>query len=338
MRNGHPHMNTHNSFTIACSAALPRIAFLALMALSTVAAAQGYPSKPARIVVPFPPSGPVDIAGRLIAQKLAESSGQTVIVDNRAGAGTIIGTDVVAKSAPDGHTLLIGTSQIVVNPSVYAKLPYNTLTDLAPVTQISSQPYMLTAHPSLPAKTFKEMIALAKTKPGGLRCASAGIGSGNHLTCELLNNMAGIEITHVPYKGSVAAITDVVGGQVEMAFSNAMAVVPFVKSGKLQPLAMTSKQRAAMLPDVPTVAESGFPGFEASVWFGVFVAGATPPDMIRRIATEVGRVLRQPEVSKVFTSEGGEVVASTPEQFSEYVKSEMVKWTEVVKRAGIKAE
>ncbi len=311
---------------------------LAATMLSSYALAQVFPSKPARIVVPFPPSGPVDIAGRLIAQKLADSSGQTVIVDNRAGAGTIIGTEIVAKSAPDGHTLLIGTSQIVVNPAVYAKLPYNTMTDLAPVTQISSQPYMLTAHPSLPAKNFKEMLVLARARPGGLHCASAGIGSGNHLTCELLNKMAGTQITHIPYKGSVAAINDVVGGQVEMAFSNAMAVIGNVKAGKLQPLAMTSRQRVVMLPEVPTVAESGFPGFEASVWFGVFVAGATPQELIRRIAQEVGRALRQPDVSKVFTSEGGDVIASTPEQFSEYVKSEMVKWTEVVKHAGIKAE
>ena len=311
---------------------------LAATMLSSYALAQVFPSKPARIVVPFPPSGPVDIAGRLIAQKLADSSGQTVIVDNRAGAGTIIGTEIVAKSAPDGHTLLIGTSQIVVNPAVYAKLPYNTMTDLAPVTQISSQPYMLTAHPSLPAKNFKEMLVLARARPGGLHCASAGIGSGNHLTCELLNKMAGTQITHIPYTGSVAAINDVVGGQVEMAFSNAMAVIGNVKAGKLQPLAMTSRQRVVMLPEVPTVAESGFPGFEASVWFGVFVAGATPQELIRRIAQEVGRALRQPDVSKVFTSEGGDVIASTPEQFSEYVKSEMVKWTEVVKHAGIKAE
>ena len=334
-------MNTRNRFNLMRSGApalLAPIALLALMALNGTVLAQGYPSKPARIVVPFPPSGPVDIAGRLIAQKLSESSGQTVIVDNRAGAGTIIGTEIVAKSAPDGHTLLIGTSQIVVNPSVYAKLPYNTLTDLAPVTQISSQPYMMTAHPSLAAKNFKEMLALAKAKPGALHCASAGIGSGNHLTCELLNKMAGTEISHVPYKGSVAAINDLLGGQVEMAFSNAMAVIGHVKANKLQPLAMTSKQRVALLPDVPTVAESGFPGFEASVWFGVFVAGATPRDLIRRIAQEVVRALRQPDVSKVFTSEGGEVIASTPEQFAEYVKSEMVKWTEVVKHAGIKAE
>lgn len=306
--------------------------------LATTAIAQGYPSKSTRIVVPFPPGGPVDIAGRLIAQKLAESSGQTVLVDNRAGAGTIIGTEIVAKSNPDGHTLLIGTSQIVVNPFVYAKLPYNTATDLLPVTQISSQPYMLTSHPSLPAKTFKDVIALAKAKPGALHCASAGIGSGNHLTCELLNKMAGTQIAHVPYKGSIAALNDLVGGQVEMAFSNAMAAVPFVKAGKLQPLAITSKQRAKMLPDLPTVAESGFPGFEASVWFGVFVAGGTPRPLVQIIAQEVGRVLKNPDVSKVFTSEGGEIVASSPQQFAEYVKSELTKWSEVVKFADIKAE
>ncbi len=309
---------------------------LALLAGS--AWGQGFPTKAARIVVPFPPSGPVDIAGRLIAQKLTEQSGQTVIVENRAGAGTIIGTEVVAKSPPDGHTLLIGTSQIVVNPFVYQKLPYNTATDLLPVTQISSQPYMLTAHPSLPAKNFKDMLVLARTKPGALHCASAGIGSGNHLTCELLNKMAGTQIAHIPYKGSIAALNDLVGGQVEVAFSNAMAALPFVKSGKLQPLAITSRQRVKMLPDLPTVAESGFPGFEASVWFGVFVAGGTPPALVRSIAQETGRALKHPDVSKVFTAEGGEVVASSPEQFTEYVKSELTKWSEVVKHAGIKAE
>lgn len=310
----------------------------ALTSAGGAAFAQGFPTKQTRIVVPFPPAGPVDIAGRLIAQKLAEHSGQTVLVENRAGAGTIIGTEAVAKSAPDGHTLLIGTSQIVVNPFVYAKLPYNTATDLAPVTQISSQPYMLTAHPSVPAKTLKEFLALAKAKPGAVHCASAGIGSGNHLACELLNKLAGTQISHVPYKGSAAALNDVVGGQVEAAFSNAMAAAPFVKAGRLQPLALTSRQRAAMLPDIPTVAESGFPGFEASVWFGVFVAGNTPRPLIQTIAQEVGKVLKAPEVSKVFTSEGGEVIASTPQQFAEYVKSELVKWSEVVKFAGIKAE
>jgi len=306
--------------------------------LSGAAMAQAYPTKSVRIVVPFPPGGPVDITGRAIAQKLIESSGQTVIVDNRAGAGTIIGTEIVAKSSPDGHSLLIGTSQIVVNPFVYAKLPYNTATDLLPVTQISSQPYMLTAHPSLPAKTFKEMIALAKTRPGALHCASAGIGSGNHLACELLNKMAGTQISHVPYKGSLAALNDLVGGQVEVAFSNAMAAFPFVKAGKLQPLAITSRQRAKMLPDLPTVAESGFPEFEASVWFGVFVAGGTPRPLIQTISREVGRALKHPDVSKIFTNEGGEVIASTPLQFANYVKSELTKWSEVVKFANIKAE
>lgn len=316
------------------------VAAVAALAAAVVqpARAQGYPAKPARIVVPFPPSGPVDITGRLIAQKLQEQSGQTVIVDNKAGAGTIIGTEAVAKSAPDGHTLLIGTSQIVVNPFVYEKLPYNTATDLLPVTQISSQPYMFTAHPSVPAKSLKELLALAKARPGAIHCASAGIGSGNHLACELLNKLAGTQIAHVPYKGSIAALNDVVGGQVETAFSNAMAALPFVKAGKLQPLALSSRQRARMLPDIPTVAETGFPGFEASVWFGVFVAGGTPPALVRTVAQEVGRALKHPDVAKVFTAEGGEVVASTPEQFAEYVKSELVKWSEVVKFAGIKAE
>ena len=314
------------------------IGLVALLGTCGIAAAQGYPGKQLRLVVPFPPGGPVDVTGRLIAQKLGDSSGQTIIVDNRIGAGTIIGTEVVVKSSPDGHTLLIVPTQIAINPSMYAKLPYDTVTDLAAVTQMTYQPYLLIVNPAVPAKNVRELVALAKARPGGLHCASSGIGGGNHLACELFNTMAGTKITHVPYKGAAPAITDLIGGQVQVYFPNPITAIQHVTSGKLRALAITGKQRASLLPDIPTVAESGVPGYDAGVWFGVFAAGATPRDVVRRVQQEFARILQLPDVRQNLTAEGGEIVASTPEQFAVYLKAEIAKWGEVVKFSGAKAE
>ncbi len=317
---------------------LKAIGLAALLGICNIAAAQGYPGKQLRLVVPFPPGGPVDVTGRLIAQKLGDSSGQTVIVDNRIGAGTIIGTELVVKSAPDGHTLLIVPTQIAINPSMYAKLPYDTLTDLAAVTQMTYQPFLLIVNPAVPAKTVRELIALAKAKPGALNCASSGIGGANHLACELFNTMAGTKITHVPYKGAAPAITDLIGGQIQVYFPNPITAIQHINSGKLRALAITGKQRASMLPDLPTVAESGVPGYEAGTWFGVFAAGTTPRDIVRRVQQEFARVLQLPDVRQNLTAEGGEIIASTPEQFATYLKAEIIKWGEVVKFSGAKAE
>ncbi len=311
---------------------------LALMALSAVCLAQGYPSKTMRLVVPFPPAGPTDITGRLIAQKFSESSGQTVIVDNRVGGATIIGTEFVVKSAPDGHTMLLMPVQVAINPSMFAKLPYDTLTDLTGVTQLTNQPYILIAHPSVPFRTVQELIAAAKANPGSVRCGSSGVGGGNHLACEMFNKMAGTQITHVPYKGAAPAMNDTIGGQVEIYMPNPIMAMQHVKSGRVRAIAITGSKRISLLPDLPTIAEGGIVGYDAGVWMGLFVPSATPRDLVRRIHQETLKILQLPDVRKNLTAEGGEIVGSTPEQFAQFMKAEVQKWGEIVKFSGAKAE
>ena len=318
---------------------LPRWLACAVLAGSAAsAAAQGYPAKTLRIVVPYPPGGPVDMTARLMGQKFTDSSGQSVIVDNRSGASTIIGTELVVKSPPDGYTVLLNTSSIAINPSLYDKLPYDTLRDLIAVTEVTTQPFILVANPSTQFRTVKELIAAAKSKPGSIRCASAGVGGPNHLACELLNKMANIKITHVSYKGAAPALVDTLSGQVEIYMPNPVTTIKYIQAGKLQALAVTGTKRIGILPDLPTVAEAGLPGYDANVWMGMFVSAGTAPDMVRRIQQESARVLKLPEVQKALTSEGGEIIASTPEQFAAYMKAEIQKWREIVIFSGAKAE
>ena len=317
-------------------------AWLCCLALAAVTAAgnamaQGYPVKQMRMVVPFPPAGPTDVTARMFAQKFQEASGQTVIVDNRVGGATLIGEEAVVRAAKDGHTLLFMPTQVAINPSLL-KPSFDTLTDLAPVTQLTYQPYMLVANPATPYKTVKELIAYAKANPGGVRCASSGVGGGNHLACELLNKMAGIQITHVPYKGAAPALTDTISGQVEVYMPNPITAFQFVKSGKLRLLAFTGAKRVAVMPDIPTVAEAGVPGFDAGVFIGIHTTGGTPRDVIARIQQETSRFLKMPDIIKNLTSEGGEIVGSTPDQFDAFMRSEVAKWSEVVKFSGAKAE
>jgi tripartite-type tricarboxylate transporter receptor subunit TctC len=299
--------------------------------------AQGFPSKPMRIVVPYPASGPTDVTARVLGQKFSEASGRPVVVDNRPGAGGIIGCEIVARANPDGHTLLIMPVQVAINPSLYEKMPFDTLKDLAPVSQLTMQPYILVAPMSAPFRTVKELIATAKARPNELRCASSGIGGGNHLACELFNKMAGTRITHIPYKGAAPALVDTMAGRVDMYMPNPITALKQVEAGKLRAIAFTGLKRVDAVPELPTVAET-LPGFDAGVWMGLFAPGATPPALLRQIQQETARFLQQPDVRRSLASQGGEIVASTPEQFATFMQAEVKKWAEMVKLSGAKAE
>lgn len=300
--------------------------------------AQTYPARPVRFIVPYVPGGGVDFVGRAVAQKLTETWGHSVIVDNRPGGGTNIGSELVARSAPDGHTLLVGGVPNAVNMTLYKKPPYDVVRDFAPVTQISTAPNVLVIHPSVPAKSVKELIALAKSRRGQLTYASAGIGSSNHLSGELFRTMAGIEIVHVPYKGGGAAVTDLLAGQVSMYFGTTPSSVPFVRAGRLRALAVTSAKRSPAVPDIPTVAEAGLPGFEQSAWHGLFAPSGTPPAIIEKLHAEVVRVLRLPETVQHFTVQGVVVIAGSPDELAAFTKQEVAKYARLVKSAGIRAD
>jgi tripartite-type tricarboxylate transporter receptor subunit TctC len=310
-------------------------AFIVLLAAE--AAAQ-YPSRPIRIIVPQSPGASTDLTARLIGQKLSESFKQPVVVDNRPGAGTTHGTDMVVRATPDGYTLLVVASSISINPSIYKKLPYDTLRDLAPVTQLSAFPNLLVVHPSVPVKTVQDLLALVKAKPGQLNYASAGTGTGTHLSAELFKNMTGADMVHVPYKGGGPAVTALIGGQVQLMFGTTVTLLPHVRAGKLRPVAVTTTKRSPAAPDVPTIAESGVPGFDHGPWNGLFTTARTPAPVIARIHGEVVKILLSPEVKAVLNKEGAEPVGNTPEQFAGVMKSEIAKWEKVIKAAGIKAD
>ncbi len=299
----------------------------------TVAA---FPSRSIHIIVPFSPGGPVDIAARTLAQHLQAPLGQPLLVESRPGAGTIIGTDVVAKSKPDGHTWLLTTSGISMNPSVYKKLPYDTLKDLAPVTLLLKTPWALVVNSNLPIKSVKDLVGHAKQNPGKLFYSSSG--TANQLTSELFNNHAGIKTIHSPYKGSAESLTAVVSGEVAFQFGNANNALRMAKAGKVRMLAVTSARRDAGMPDVPTVAESGMPGFESTVWFGVFTAGATPAPIQQRIHAEISKIAGMDEVKKVLATVGSDLIPQGPEVFVPLFKDEVVQWAKVAKEAGIQPE
>jgi len=291
-----------------------------------------------RFIVPFTAGGGTDLIGRVIAQRLGERFGQQVVVDNRPGAGTVIGSDIVARSTPDGHTLLLTANPHTSNPALIAKLPYDTLRDFAPVTMAASAPLLLAVHPSLPARNVRELIELAKAKPGQLSFASSGNGGPQHLAGALFNSMTGISLLHVPYKGGAPATTDLIGGQVPIGFTSLLIVQPHVKAGRLQALAVTSSTRARVMPEVPTIAESGVPGYECITWYGIFVAGATPAATVATLNAAIVGVLKLPDVTDRLTREGSDVVANTPEAFRAFVKTEIEKVHQLVQRAGLKAE
>ena len=317
---------------------LPALAILAFTA-SGSALAQSYPAKPIRLIVPFAAGGTGDVLGRLIAPKLGESLGQPVVIDFRPGAGTTLATDLTAKSAPDGYTILLSASTTMcINASLYSKLPYDTLKDLAPVTLLASIPNMLVANPGLAANTVQELIALAKSQPGKLNYASPGSGTTPHLAGELFRTMAGIDMVHIPYKGAGPAITDVLGGHIPMLFDNIPSVKPQVVSGKMKALAVTSARRSSAMPDVPTFAESGLPGFEANSWWAILAPAGTPREIIARLNSELVKILQSSYIKERFASVGAEPAGSTPEEAAAHIKVEVAKWAAIVKASGARVD
>ena len=307
--------------------------------ISAGASAQSYPTKAIRLIVPFAPGGNVDITARAIGPALAEALGQQIIIDNRGGAGGTIGADMVAKAAPDGYTLLMGSNSTVsVAPALYPKNPYDPVRDFAPISLVSEVPFVLVLHPSVPAKNAKELIALAKSKPGRMTMASAGTGSSNHLVGELFQSMTGTKLTHVPYKGSGPALVDLMGGQVDMHFDQLPSAIGYIKGGKIKPLAVTTQKRAAELPQVPTLAESGVRGFDASGITGLLAPANTSRAIIDRLNAAALKVLSLPATKERFASFGAVAIPGTPEQFAAFIKEDYAKWSKVVKDANIKVE
>ncbi|HET9337661.1 MAG TPA: tripartite tricarboxylate transporter substrate binding protein [Casimicrobiaceae bacterium] len=325
---------------------MKRRTLLAALAASPVAlrspsafAQAAYPSQPIRIVVPFPPGGATDIMARAAAQKLAEAWKAQVVVDNRPGAGGNIGSELVAKAAPDGYTLEMGTvGTHAINASLYAKMPYDHVKDFTPVVLVAAVPNVLVVHPSVPANSVQELIAYAKANPGKLNFASSGAGTSIHLSGELFKVMAGVQMTHVPYKGSAPAITDLLGGQVQLMFDNLPPSLPHIRAGKLRALAVTTSERAPALPDVPTVAESGLPGFEASSWFGLLAPAGTPREIVVKINGEIARWLVTPEAKEKMIAIGANAKGGTPEDFAKHIADETAKWAKVVKESGAKVD
>jgi tripartite-type tricarboxylate transporter receptor subunit TctC len=305
---------------------------------SAAAASQAYPEKPIRLIVPFAAGGNADILARIIGQKLGETLGQQVIVDNRGGANGVIGTDLAAKAAPDGHTLLFIASGHAINPGLYAKLPFDPVRDFAAISLVGSTPLILAVNAALPAKTVKELIALAKRRPGELSYASQGNGSPGHLAGALLNNINKINILHVPYKSTAQAITDLTSGQVQVMYPSMTSVLPHIKAGKLRGLAITSRRRSALAPELPTMVESGVPGYEASIWNGMLAPAATPKAIITKLNAAVVRIIAIPEVKQRIAGLGADPMTSTPEEFGAFIAAEIKKWGKVIKDAGVRID
>lgn len=308
----------------------------ALLALNSYA--QQYPNKPIRFVIPYPPGGPTDITGRIVAQQLGESFRQQIVVDNRSGAGGLIGTDLVAKAAADGYTVLVTAVPHVVNPSLFKSIPYDTIKDFQPVVQVITYANILVVNPAIPAASVKDLISLAKSRPGQLNYGSGGNGTSQHLSAELFRSMAGIDIVHIPYKGGAAAMTDLQAGQVALMFETTLAALPHIKSGRVKALAVTSAERSPLTPELPTVAESGLLGFEISSWVGMLVPSGTPKEVIAKLNAETNRLLKLKEVRARISGLGGLPAGGAPDAFGDRVKSDILKWSKVVRDAGMKVD
>lgn len=320
---------------VHCAAAALALSFTA----AAVHAQHKYPTRPIRVVVPLPPAGTTDIAARIVTQKLSEALGQPVIIDNRPGAGTTLGSALVARAAPDGHTLLFASISLATTVPLYRNLPYDPVRDFAPIAPIGQSLYVVAVHPSVPVKSVQELIALAKSKPGQVSYASAGTGTITHLTVELFISRVKIEMLHVPFKGGAPALAALVSGQVQAIFNPIAEILPQVRAGgKVRTLAVTSPQRAPDLPDVPTLAESGLPGYSVTPWSGIYAPAGTPPGIVNRLNAEINRMMQQPEVRERILSTGLVPVGGTPAELGNYLKSEIARWTKVVKEAGIKPE
>jgi tripartite-type tricarboxylate transporter receptor subunit TctC len=318
---------------------LTAVAALSLALASSPAAAQSaYPSKPVRFIVPSAAGGGTDIIARAIAQKLSEALGQQFVVENRPGAGQMIGIELAARAPADGYTILMAASTLAINPIMYKKVTYDPLRDFAPITQAASLPNVLVVNPSVPATSLRELIALAKREPGKLAYASAGVGTSPQMSVELLKSMAGIDMLHVPYKGTTPGVVDLLAGQVQLMTPNVLTALPHIKAGKLRALAVTSAKRTEALPDVPTIAEAGVPGYDSTQWYGVLAPAGTPRPVVARLHDEMVRALRASDVKERLAADGAEPVGSSPEEFAAFIRAETQKWAKVAKAAGIRPE
>ena len=301
-------------------------------------APDAWPSKPVRLLLPFPPGGPTDILGRIVSDRLSAALGQPVVVENRGGAGGNVGAEAAAKSAPDGYTILLVSNPIAISPSLYTRLNYDPQKDFAPVGLLATVPNVMVTHPSVPAHTLQEFIALAKSKPGGMNFGSGGAGTSNHAAGELFNIVAGVKLVHVPYKGVNLAMNDVLAGQIQLVVIGVPAAGPHIKAGRLRALAVIAPQRLPALPDVPTVAEAGLPNFEVTTWYGVLAPAGTPKAIVGRLNAELVRIMHSPELKDRLAAMATEPATGTPEEFAEFIKRETAKWGEVVRQAGLKAD
>ena len=320
---------------------LSRFALIALGTLSAsapLAQAQGYPAKPVRFIIPFPPGGPTDLMGRTAADRLTKAFGVQFIANNRAGAGGNIGTELCAKSPPDGYTVCMFTVAQSISPAIYKKLGYDPLKDFAPVTLMAILPSMLTTHPSLPVKNVKELVALAKARPGALSYASTGNGTSPHMLMEMFKAMVGIDVVHIPYKGQAPAVVDQIAGQVQLAFNTAVTVLPHVQQGKLKPIAISTRERFPPMPDLQTIDESGVKGYDGSSWQAVVMPAGTPRDIVSKVHQELAAMLKAPDTREKFLSQGALASGITPDEFAKFLKAEMEKWAKVAKAAKVKLD
>ncbi len=307
--------------------------------LAGAAGAQGYPTKPIRMIVPFAPAGVADLVARAIGQKLTDAWGQQIVVDNRGGAGGNIGMEVAARSAPDGYTLALGNlGTLGINPSLYRRIPFDSVNDFAPITLVAGTPLLIVVHPSVPAKSAKELIAVAKARPGQLNFGSAGTGGPTHLAGEILKTMAGIDIVHVPYRGNIASLNALAMGEVQIMITNLLTPLPLIKAGRLRALAVTSIRRQPAMPEIPTVAETALPGYNVSGWYGVLAPAGTPKAIVTKLNTEIVKIMEIPELRTQFVEQGIEIFTSTPEAFAAHIRSEREKWGEVVRKSGARAD
>lgn len=318
---------------------LKRIIAAMLAIAAAPAAAQGYPVKPIRMIVPFAPGGPNDVLGRIVAQKMSEQMGQQIVVDNRSGAGGSTGTALVASAPPDGYTLLFsGTSSLAINPSLYSKLPYDALRDFAPVSLAGTAPSLLAVHPSVPARTVKELVAIAKASPGKLNYASGGIGGTPHLASELFKSLGGVDVVHVPFRGAGPALIALASGQIDMYIGGISSILGMVRDKRIRPIAVTSAKRTPLMPDMPTFIESGMPGYEVVNWYAVVAPAATPKPVIAKLNGEIVKALASPDVRKRFADLGTDAASSTPEELAAYHRDDLARWAKVIKAARIQPE
>jgi tripartite-type tricarboxylate transporter receptor subunit TctC len=309
-----------------------------VLAQGFVRAQEAYPARPIRFILPFPPGGGTDILGRIISERLSASLGQPVVIENRGGAGGNVGAEAAAKSAPDGYTIVLVAPSLAISPSLYSKLNYDPVKDFAPVSLVATVPNVMITHPSVPARTLAEFIALAKTKPGRMNFGSGGNGTSNHLAGELFNIVAGVKLVHVPYKGVNLAMNDVLSGEVQLVVIGVPAASPHIKAGKLRALALIAPRRSPAIPEVPTVAEAGLPGFEVTTWYGVLAPAGTPRPIVTRLNAELVRIMHAPELKERLAALATDPATGTPEEFADYIKREIEKWGEVVRQAGLKAD